>query len=78
MMKRHSNTLYGKAFLWLIAIAVSLLIEGFLLSSTEKDESLTSLVNFQELPTALPEASVHVDRVVEFVNFMVGLFQVAT
>ena len=77
MIKRQSSTIFGKAFLWLIALAVATLIEGFLISSTEAQESIASIANFQEIPANMPEAAIHVDRVVEFVNFMIGLFQLA-
>jgi len=77
MIKRHTSTIFGKSFLWLLAIAAAVLVEGFLLSSTEGDETFASLTNLQEIPANLPEAAVHVDRVMEFVNFMVSLFQIA-
>ena len=30
MAQRLSNSAYGKAFLWLVAVAIALLVEGFL------------------------------------------------
>lgn len=77
MIKRQTSSLFGKAYLWLIALSVATLVEGFLLSSTDAHESLASIAKLQEIPATMPEAAVHVDRVVEFVNFMVEIFQLA-
>lgn len=77
MNRKSPSTYLGKAFLWLIAVAVAALVEGYLLASTEETETLSSLANLQEIPANMPEAAVHVDRVVEFVNFLFGLFQLA-
>ena len=67
----------GKGFLWLIAIAVATLVEGYLLSSTEGTKTLRSLADLHEVQANMPEAAVYVDRVVELFNFVVGLFQLA-
>lgn len=77
MIKCQTSSLFGKAYLWLIALSVATLVEGFLLSSTDAHESLASIAKLQEIPVTMPEAAVHVDRVVEFVNFMVEIFQLA-
>ena len=78
MIKRTTSSFFGKAFLWLLALSVATLVEGFLLSTTDAHESLGTIANLQEIPANLPEAAVHVDRVVELVSFVVSLFQVAS
>ena len=77
MIKRMIPTYFGKAFLWLIAISVAILVEGYLMSTTEANETFATLVNLQEIPASAPEAAIQVDRIVELVNFVVGLFQLA-
>jgi hypothetical protein len=77
MIKHRTPTHFGKAFLWLIAVSVATLVEGYLMASTEAKETLGTLANWQEIPASVPEAAIQVDRVVEFVNFVVGLFQLA-
>jgi len=77
MEKRYTSALFGKAFLWLLAIAVASLVEGFLLSSTEAHETFTSIAGLKDIQATIPEAAVHVDRIVEFLDFVVGIFQLA-
>ncbi|MFK8054755.1 MAG: hypothetical protein AB8F78_01440 [Saprospiraceae bacterium] len=77
MIKRHTSSFFGKAFLWLLALSVATLVEGFLMSSTETKETHASIANLQDIPASIPEAAIHVDRVVEFVSFVVELFQLA-
>lgn len=72
-MSRKISSTPGKIFVWLIAIAVALLVEGFMLNSSNTLLKAEQLVTVTVMETS-PQATIgHVGSIANFAAFLFKL-----
>lgn len=75
MTKRLTSNVYGKAFLWLVAIAIALLVEGFLSQQFGGAAAIRAADVEQAAEAAQSATSLGVDRLADGIVELARLFR---